>query len=335
MKKLVLLAVVLLASATFAYAQFTYCSIDDPAGYGTRVRGINNTGQIVGSYVYDQYGDVHALLIQNGQFIPLGPNTILQTEYSDAYKINDRGDVVGIVCDEVACHGFLLHKGVVTTLDYPGASDTYATSINESGNIIGYWDLYDNQGNFLYEQGFTYKNGNFTELTYPGSGDTSAVGNNDFDVVVGIWDTGPTATTGSGFVEWLGQFISFQAPFPDVAYTQGDGINDFGLIVGQEYTATEYANELGHGFLSIGPHFTQLNYPGAMETTAWGINLAGQMVGNWYDSNYDAHGWLIRPFNKTCPKFQVLEPSQFSSTPNAQASGRKISVPTRLQRMSK
>jgi uncharacterized membrane protein len=332
MKKLTLLVAVLLAS-TFAYAQYKYCSIDYPAGFGTRLKGINDTGQMVGSYV-DQYGNEHALLVQNGKFIPLAPTTILGTEYSVGYKSNDRGDVVGYVCDIVACHGFLLSKGVLTTFDYPGASDTYAADINQSGTIIGDWDLYDAQGNFLYEQGFTYKNGNFTELTYPGSGDTSPVGNNDFNIVVGIWDMGLTATTGQGFVEWMGQFISFQAPFPDVAVTQADGINDLGLIVGQEYTSYEYDNNQGHGFLAVGPAFTQLNYPGAMETTAWGINWAGQMVGSWYDQNLGAHGWLVRPGKKNCPSLHAPDASQIASMPNLQASGQRISAPARVKRMS-
>jgi len=42
-----------------------------------------------------------------------------------------------VVCDDIACHGFLLSKGVLTTFDYPGASDTYAASINEFGTIVG------------------------------------------------------------------------------------------------------------------------------------------------------------------------------------------------------
>jgi uncharacterized membrane protein len=332
MKKFALLTAVLFASVGFAYAQFTFCSIDYPSGFGTRLKGINDNGQMIGSYV-DQYGNEHALLVQNGKFIPLAPNTILGTEYSIGYKSNDRGDVVGFVCDDIACHGFLLSKGVLTTFDYPGASDTYAASINEFGTIVGYWDLYDAQGNFLYEQGFTYKKGNFTELTYPGSGDTSPVGNNDFNVVVGGWDTVPN-TTSPGFVEWMGQFISFQAGFPDVAVTQADGINDLGLIVGQEYTSYEYDNNQGHGFLAIGPHFTQLNYPDAMETTAWGINNYGQMVGSWYDSNFGAHGWLVRPGKKTCPSQYAVESSQRPQTPNAPASGRKSPLPARVKRMS-
>jgi len=333
MKKLVLLAVVLLASATLTYAQFTFCSLDDPAGFGTFAHGINDNAQIVGAYT-DQYGNYHALLIQNGTFIPLAPTTILGTEYSWANKINNRGDVVGGVCDDVACHGFLLSKnGVLTTLDYPGASDTYAFGINNFGTIVGWWDLYDSNGNFLYDQGFTWKEGKFTELTYPGSGDTFPAGNNDFDLVVGQWDTGPNATTYPGFAEWEGYFVSFQVPFKGVIDTLAGGVNNLGVMVGQEYTAEDIANNTAHGFLGVGPVFTQLNYPGAVQTSAWGINLAGQMVGSWYDSNYGIHGWLVRPGKKTCPSLQALESSPLRSTPNVQAPARKISVPARVQRM--
>jgi hypothetical protein len=242
--------------------------------------------------------------------------------------------VVGQVCDDVACHGFLLSKGVLTILDYPGASDTVAWGINESGTISGFWDLYDPSGNFLYDKGFTWKDGNFTELTFPGSGDTVPTGNNDWGVVVGGWDTSFSSPYEHGFVSWMGRFVSFDAPFQGVTTTQAGGINDLGLIVGQEATAYENENGLGHGFLAVGPAFTQLNYPGALLTTAWGINLAGQMVGNWYDQTYAGQGWLIRPGNKTCPKLHASDASQTTSTPNAQASGRKISVPARAKKMS-
>lgn len=333
MKKLVVLFVTVLLASTFAYAQYTFCNIDYPSGFGTRARGINDVGQIVGSY-YDQNYNLHALLIQNGTFIPLAPTTILGTEYSDAYKINNRGDVVGYVCDDVACHGFLLSKGVLTILDYPGASDTAAWGINEFGTISGWWDLYDASGNFLYEQGFTWKDGNFTELTFPGSGDTFPTGNNDWGVVVGEWDTGPTSTTGPGFVDWMGQFISFQARFKGVVDTQPNGVNDLGVMVGLEGTAADEANSTLHGFLAVGPAFTQLNYPGAVQTTAWGINFAGQMVGNWYDQTYAGQGWLIRPGQKKCPSLHASDASKAASTPNVQASGRKISVPARAKKMS-
>ncbi|MBZ5722836.1 MAG: hypothetical protein LAO03_21050 [Acidobacteriia bacterium] len=284
-----LLAVVLFASVTFTYAQFQFTSIDYPGGFGTRTRGINNHGQIVGSYDTED-GNRHALLIQKGKFIPLAPETILGTDYSDAYKINDRGDVVGWDCDDVTCHAFLLRNGGVTLLDFPGATLTYGWDINESGTVAGVWDLYDSQWNFLYEGGFIWKDGNFTEVTFPGAGDTGLTGINARGDFVGVWDRGPGGTQTSGFVFSKGEFTSFDAPFPDVFLTQPQGINAYGDIVG-----AGYVNNIAHGFLKVGDTFTSIDYPGAAYSTAWGINAAGQMVGNWFDDAGNVHGWLAQP----------------------------------------
>jgi len=338
MKKLVLLATVLLVSATFTYAQFQFTSIDYPGGFGTRVRGINNHGQMVGEYT-DQYGNYHALLIKDGKFIPLAPGTILGNEFSDAFKINDRGDVVGWVCDLVACHGFLLRKGVLTILDFPGASDTYASGINESGTIVGAWDLYDSSGNFLYEQGFTWKDGNFTEVTFPGSGDTYPFGINARGDFVGGWDAGPTSTTGHGFVFSQGQFLSFDAPIPDFCITQADGISATGKIVGQYYSISDCAGGglTGHGFLKVGDTFTSINYPGAVLTTGWGINSRGQMVGAWYDSSLTAHGWLAQGDQGKPLSLKGPGLGRSKTTPSVRHTtslGRQAAVPTRAQRMS-
>jgi uncharacterized membrane protein len=297
MKRFLLLAAVLLASVTFTHAQFTFVSIDYPGGFGTRARGINNHGQIVGSY-FDQYGNLHALLIEKGKFIPLAPGTILDT-YSDAFKINDRGDVVGWVCPDT-CHAFLYNKGVVTTLDFPGASDTYGWDINESGTVAGVWDLFDSQGNFLYEGGFLWKDGNFTEVTYPGAGDTGVTAINARGDFAGVWDTGLTATTTSSFVFSKGVFTNFDAPFPDVYLTQPDGMNSQGKIVGQFYDTITY---LPQAFLKVGEPFTLIEYPGAVWTTAWGINSVGQMVGNWLDGSGVTHGWLAQPGKKGKPPY--------------------------------
>jgi probable HAF family extracellular repeat protein len=287
MKKFMLLAAVLFASVTFTYAQFQFTSIDYPGGVGTRTRGINNHGQIVGSYNTED-GTRHALLIDKGKFIPLAPETILGTDYSDAYKINDRGDVVGWDCDDVTCHAFLLSKkGVLTLLDFPGATLTYGFDINESGTVAGVWDLFDSQGNFLYEGGFLWKDGNFTEVTFPGAGDTAVTGINARGDFVGLWDDGPPNYTNHGFVFSKGEFTSFDPTFPDLTSTQPDGINAHGDIIGQDIE-----NGITHGFLKVGANFIKIDYPGAVLTSGWGINAAGQMVGNWFDSAGTVHGWL-------------------------------------------
>ncbi len=292
MKKLWLLAAVLLASVTFSYAQFTFTSIDYPDGVGTRTRGINNHGQIVGSYDTED-GNRHALLIEKGKFIPLAPTTILGTAFSDAFKINDRGDVVGWVCPDI-CHAFLLtKKGVLTTLDFPGGSaytSTVGWDVNESGTVVGVYDSFDGDFNLLYEGGFTWKDGNFIDVVFPGAGDSAVTGINARGEFVGSWDRGLFTTT-SGFVFSKGEFTSFDAFVPEL--TQPSGINAHSDIVGQWYE-----NGVAHGFLKIGAVFTEIIYPGAAVTTAWGINNRGQMVGNWLDSSNVVHGWLAQVSGK-------------------------------------
>jgi uncharacterized membrane protein len=288
MKKLVLLACILLGSIASAYAQFNFTNIDCPGSTLTTTRGINNHGEIAGSYRI--VPPRHAVLIKGGQCIPLAPTTVLGTNYSEAFKSNDRGDVVGSFLDDAGfSHGFLLSKkGVLTTLDFPGASDTAAYGINESGTVVGAWDLLDSGGNLLAEHGFTWNNGSFSEVDFPGSGDTFVGGNNARGDFVGEYDSGPTATVGHGFVFSKGQFTTFDVPVAGAQLTQLDAINANGQILGVYIDAG--GNE--HGFLLVGATFTSFDYPGATLTSAWGINSSGQIVGNHYGSDGIAHGYL-------------------------------------------
>jgi hypothetical protein len=51
--------------------------------------------------------------------------------------LNDNGDIVGSYGDATTRHGYLYRKGVFLTLDYPGASNTDAFGINNTGSIVG------------------------------------------------------------------------------------------------------------------------------------------------------------------------------------------------------
>jgi uncharacterized membrane protein len=298
MKRLLLVAVVLAVSLSAALAQLAFTSIDYPGGTVTTTRGINNHGEIVGGYrVVPQ--PPHALLIKGGQFVPIDPASVLGMHFSQAFKNNDRGDVVGqYVGNDGFTHGFLLHKGVLTTLDFPTATNTYAFGINESGTIVGGWDIFDSSGNLLVQHGFTWNDGNFTQVDFPGSGDTSVNGINARGDFVGIWDTGITATVFHGFVFTHGQYISFDVPFAGATITQGNDVNASGSIVGTWVDASGGM----HGFLAVGANFTSIDYPGAATTSAWGINSAGQIVGNHFDTvNATSRGFIAQPGNKGKP----------------------------------
>jgi hypothetical protein len=56
---------------------------------------------------------------------------VLGTYYSEAFKSNDRGDVVGLyITDDRIAHGFLLRNGGVTTLDFPWAMFSRTTGFS-------------------------------------------------------------------------------------------------------------------------------------------------------------------------------------------------------------
>lgn len=288
----ILILFVLLALLT-AHAQYTFTSLDYPGADLTRTVGINNRGDIVGTYRV--MPPRQALLIRHGQFIPLAPNTILGTTSSDASKINDYGDVVGTFGgDDGFDHGFLLRKGVVTTIDFPGAAQTIAQGINNSGVVVGEWDILDANGNLLAYHGFVWKDGAFSEVNFPGSADTSILGVNARGDYVGVWDSEIYTVSGMahGFIYSKGKFTSFD--FPDAPITQAADINADGLIAGV-YIDT---NGTRHGFLKRGDTYTTLDFPGAPYTAAWGINARGQIVGIHRDEvDGLPRGFIAQPVN--------------------------------------
>ena len=291
MKRPALLAITLLAVVASASAQFTFTSIDYPGGTLTTARGINNHGDIVGAYRI--LPPRHALLIHAGQFIPLAPNTLLASNASEAWRINARGDIVGsYTLDTGAAQGFVLSNGILTTLSYPGARDTYAHGITNTGTVVGYWDVLDSVGNVIANHGFMWRNGAFKQVDFPGAVDTAIWGINDHGDFVGSWDSGITSPITHGFVCPHKQpCSSFDVPFAGATVTQADDINSKGQIVG----AWVDGSGVIHAFLMAGTNFTSFDSPGATNTLAWGINTAGKIVGDYISADGSAHGFLAKP----------------------------------------
>lgn len=287
MRQLSSIAFLFLALSVSASAQFTFTSLDYPGATQTTTQGINGYGVIVGGYALE--GDRHPMIIRSGQYLPQAPHTILGSDWGQAYKINNSGATVGLYLDSGGfSHGFLLKQGVLTTLDYPDASDTIPFGINNSGTVVGYWDLLDGSGNEIANHGFIWNNGTFTQFDYPGAVDTSVNGIDDKGDLIGGWDAGLNSGIDHAFVCKSGKCSSFDAPFPGQTATQPNDINANGDIVGL------WADASGtyHGFLLTAQSFTSLDYPGAATTEAWGINNAGQIVGRHFDSDGVVHGFL-------------------------------------------
>jgi probable HAF family extracellular repeat protein len=117
--------------------------IDVPGAVGdTAPGGLNNFGQIVGSYGISASGGYeYGFLDTNGVFTTIDDPNAGPRGYTQAFGLNDWGQVVGSYCDSAgACHGFLDTNGHFTTIDAPGSSEAFGgtevTGINDEDQLL-------------------------------------------------------------------------------------------------------------------------------------------------------------------------------------------------------
>jgi uncharacterized membrane protein len=76
----------------------------------------------------------HGFLLSGGVFTTInGPDA----SGTEAYGINNSGQIVGNYTDSEINYGFLLSGGDYTTIDVPGASYTTIFGINDAGQMVG------------------------------------------------------------------------------------------------------------------------------------------------------------------------------------------------------
>jgi probable HAF family extracellular repeat protein len=77
----------------------------------------------------------HGFLLSRGIFSTID---VPEATFTEAFKINSRGDIVGTYDSaDARRHGFLFSRGSFTTIDVPGATLTAAFGINPRGDIVG------------------------------------------------------------------------------------------------------------------------------------------------------------------------------------------------------
>ncbi|RPJ59759.1 MAG: hypothetical protein EHM23_12955 [Acidobacteria bacterium] len=255
----------------------TFTSIDIPGAEFVGVTANNNRGQIVGAFL-DEAG-WHGFLLQNGDVTEINIPGMVDIRIQDINNsgvmigtmmdvsnssivafvlkgqtwttlpspleplgINDKGEIVGdYYGDDGRIHGFLFDQGEVTTIDVPGAENTWIEDINNRGDMVGAHGY----SIFPPHSGFVLSHGVFNTIDHPSGFSTSMRGINNRGKTVGVFafDAG-----WKSFVFYRGQF-SHTLVFPD---TTGEGvgtltesINDRGQIAGTYQDASGNAR----GFL--------------------------------------------------------------------------------------
>jgi hypothetical protein len=171
-----------------------------------------------------------------------------------------------------------------TTLDVPGAFETYAQGINDLGMTTGYYRDAGGFHSFVKSSGFTT-----FDASAASPGQTFAQGINNGGWVTGFYRTGAAA---HGFLDIGGGPVTIDHPAaPRDTFT--NGINDLGAVTGYYYDSST----VGHGFVYAGGSFTSaVNDPAASTsffnsgTFPYGINNAGEVAGFYTDGKW--HGFV-------------------------------------------
>jgi hypothetical protein len=169
--------------------------------------------------------------------------------------------------------------------------------INNRGQIAGYFGSgaagHPNKGYVLSLGGLS----SFTNENFPGGIQTQVIGINDTGVSVGFWSTQNTKSMTNnnfGFYDWHGQFHNVNFPTGNNAkppVNQLLGVNDANIAVGF-YTGSK-GNNHAYAYSIPGGWFHRIRIPGAVSSTASGINNRGDVAGFYVGRGGVTHGFLL------------------------------------------
>lgn len=279
---LLLLTHLLCAQSRVNSLKLTFTTIDVPGAGETTVSGINTAGDMVGWYSQAENTPSSGFLLSGANFTflnyPGGYSTV-------ARSINDSGLIVGYaqIQHGAAAVGFTYTAGTFNKIRVGTYADSYGEGIDSAGDIVGGY------GNFGATQGFEQAGTKFKTVTPPGTfNGVYATGINKSGEIVGWTLSSDT----SGFFYNHSKFQTIAVPGAN-SLTEAWSINDSGIVVGWYDSCNPLCAD--HAFAFMKGKFLSFDYPGAMETYAYGINSAGQIVGSYTFDQQTFHGFVTNP----------------------------------------
>jgi len=289
-----------LSAVGVAQTSFKYVSINYPGAYSTQANGINNGGEIVGTYTKSSC--TVSCVTRGFKYVN---KTFTSINFPGAYStsvegVNDYGDIVGSYitsADAVITHGFLLlHGGHFETLDLTGLSqsNTSPFGVNKYLTVVGSYIDDSSAG-----VGFIWKNGNFTKVDLGGGAVQQSLNDDsNLGVMVGFFSRNGVPHM---FLKKGSDVDVLPNTRTKAGTMQSGGVNGRGDVVGVVYGhAAFYAPQMERGEgSSDGPepafHYVELNFPGATQTAPSKINYNRAIVGTYQKSDHVNHGFLAVP----------------------------------------
>jgi len=216
---------------------------------------------------------------------------------TDSYAVNDAGVIAGDYVDSSSVqHAMILAGTKLTTVNNSSCQSTGGLTgsiaffgINSAGTAVG-WCINIKTN---LDESFTYSKGKFTPISFPKSNGTQATGINDTGEIVGEYlDSSGNA---HGFLLAKSKYTAINVK--GAAQTVAYGINNAGDIAAYSGSTISAGTVVCPcvGYIVKGTKFTKVSDPnaGTDGTVAHATNNKGQVVGTYYDSAGDVHGWLL------------------------------------------
>jgi probable HAF family extracellular repeat protein len=143
--------------------------------------GINNSGDVVGSYD-DSQGNQHGFLYSGGVFSTIDPPGATTTLLGG---INNNGVIAGTFCVSPVgnCQGFLLFNNHFLTISHPQSIGTQVLGLNDHTDLAADWDPSSGvEHDFIRAAA----SGQFIDFDLLNSSDTAAYGINNSGEIVGL-----------------------------------------------------------------------------------------------------------------------------------------------------
>jgi len=277
-----LTAAALMFCALPAKAGYSYEIFDMPGAANTYVLGMNDRGDVVGSFIMPGSNVAHGFSRVGGIYRFESIQGATEGVVAD---IDNAGRIVGN-CPETICiaGGYVRSPtGDVQLLPRPDSDAWEPMSVNEQLQITGGIRILG------VSSGFVWTGTNWTLLNFPG-----AYGTTVRDINASGTSVGDYATTTGGAAIW-GGFIHDVSGFTDLRYpgateTRTWDINDSGEVVGVAVSSVATTGYVRHANGS----YETLSVPGASYVLPEDINNRGQIAGYFWDG-VASRGFIATP----------------------------------------
>ena len=287
----------------FLYSQGKVTLLGSLGGPNGLAFALNDTRTVVGmSETKKGIGDAF-VFAGDGPMADLGA-TAGSGLASEAHGVNNHGVVVGITTPAQGGlpHAFIAQHGQMQMLATPaGALDSALQAVNAKGQAVGFADYPFAGGSNYAAHAMLYANGKWKRLgsLSPSARATSyAAAINDAGQVAGSSNIAEPFGRSHAFL-WTQGTMQDLGTLGDPAtdYSLGIGLNNLGQVVGESVVASQ-----ARAFLCDGTQIVDLSTcldasgQGWTLQVAWGINDAGQIVGEGTSTpGGPAHGFLLTP----------------------------------------